>query len=311
MIPPVSALPTDEARPRVLVLMATYNAGPWLDPQVDSVLTQQGVEVRIVVSDHGSADDTLARLAARRNAGQPIEILPGVAPGRGSAANFFRLLRDCSLEGVEYVALCDQDDVWRPGRLRRAVEQMMACGAVGYSSDVLAVWADGRRMPIRKSQPQRSLDYLLEPAGPGCTYVLHRRLAASMRQELCRDPERFDGVRQHDWVIYAYARTHGLPWLIDRYEALDYRQHEGNEVGANVGLDGIWRRWDRATKGTFRREVVEVGRLWPGPHRRMLERFARFSLRDQLAIALSSLKLRRKPKDQLALFLMIVLRVLR
>jgi rhamnosyltransferase len=300
------------ARPvRVLVLMATYNAGPWLDAQVDSVLAQQGVEVRIVVSDHGSVDDTLARLAARHDTGQPIEILPGVAPGRGSAANFFRLLRDCSLDGVDYVALCDQDDVWRPGRLRRAVDRMGACGAVGYSSDVLAVWADGRRIPVRKSQPQRALDYLLEPAGPGCSYVLHHSLAAALRVELNTRPERFEAIRQHDWVIYAYARIHGLQWLIDAYEALEYRQHEGNEVGANVGLGGIWRRWDRATKGTFRREVVQVGKLWPGAHDRMRARFERYSLFDQLVIALSALKLRRRPKDQLALFSMIVLRVLR
>jgi rhamnosyltransferase len=273
MSPPLSDLHTTDMPPRVLVLLATYNAGPWLDAQLDSVLAQQGVDVRIVVSDHGSSDDTLVRLAERRNAGQPIEILPGVAPGRGSAANFFRLMRDCSLDGVDYVALCDQDDVWRPGRLRRAVDQMVACGAMGYSSDVLAVWADGRRIPVRKSQPQRSLDYLLEPAGPGCTYVLHHSLAAALRVELDTKRERFEAIRQHDWVIYAYARIHGLRWLIDRYEALDYRQHDGNEVGANVGLGGIWRRWDRATKGIFRREVVDVGRLWPGPHQRMLARF--------------------------------------
>ena len=307
----VAHYPEGKPPVRVLVLLATYNAGPWLDAQVDSVLAQEGVEVSIVVSDHGSTDDTLACLAARRDAGQPIAILPGVAPGRGSAANFFRLLRDCTLDGFECVALCDQDDVWHPGRLRRAVDQMVARGAVGYSSDVLAVWDDGRRITVRKSQPQRAMDYLLEPAGPGCTYVLHHSFAATLRVELQSKPERFEAIRQHDWVIYAYARTHGLPWVIDAYEGLEYRQHEANEVGANVGMGGIWRRWDRATKGTFRREVVQVGNLWPGVHDRMRARFERFSLFDQLVIALSALKLRRRPKDQLALFSMIVLRVLR
>jgi rhamnosyltransferase len=191
------------------------------------------------------------------------------------------------------------------------VEEMVARGAVGYSSDVLAVWADGRRISVRKSQPQRSLDYLLEPAGPGCTYVLHHSLVASLRVELNAQRERFEAIRQHDWVIYAYARIHGLTWFIDPHEGLEYRQHEANEVGANVGMAGIWRRWDRAIKGTFRREVVRVGSLWPGPHDRMLARFARFRLLDQLLIALSALRLRRRLKDQLALISMIVLRVLR
>ena len=47
-------------RPRVTVLMATYNgmaeAGAWLDEQVDSVLAQAGVDVSLVVSDDASTD---------------------------------------------------------------------------------------------------------------------------------------------------------------------------------------------------------------------------------------------------------------
>jgi rhamnosyltransferase len=303
--------PSSAARPRVIVLLATYNAGAWLDDQVDSLLAQQGVQVRVVASDHGSTDDTVPRLLTRQAAGQPVSVLPGKAPGRGSAANFFHLLRQAVLGEHDFVALSDQDDVWRPERLQRALQQMAAHSAAGYSCDVLAVWPDGRRATIRKSQPQRALDYLLEPAGPGCTYVLRRDLAQALGDELRTEPQRFDAIRQHDWVVYAYARTHGWHWLIDRYEGLDYRQHDDNEVGANVGLAGIRRRWDRATSGRYREELVRVGRLWPGPHDRMVERFVRFGGWDRLVIALSARGLRRRPKDQLALLSMIALGVLR
>ena len=61
----------DEAvlRPRVTVLMATYNGmaegGAWLDEQIDSVLDQVGVEVSLVVSDDASTDSTRSHLDAR------------------------------------------------------------------------------------------------------------------------------------------------------------------------------------------------------------------------------------------------------
>ena len=311
---PDSRLPSQRehacAPPSVLVLMATYNAGPWLDEQVNSVLAQEGVSVSILVSDHGSNDGTLERLEQRRAAGAPICVLPGVAQGRGSAANFIRLLRQCNLGGVSHIALADQDDVWLPQRLQRAISTMQSHGASAYSSDVLAIWPDGRETPVRKSQPQRRYDYLMEPAGPGCTYVLTAALAGSLQQELLLAPERFDAVHQHDWLIYSYARTHGHPWVIDGFMGIRYRQHEGNEVGANVGLGGIWRRWNRAKSGIYRRELLHIGYLWPDAHAQVLARFERFAPWDQLVIALSALKLRRRPKDQLALFSMLLLGVL-
>ena len=71
----------DEAapRPRVTVLMATYNGmaegGAWLDEQVDSVLAQAGVEVRLVVSDDASSDGTRAHLQERAAADPRIMVV--------------------------------------------------------------------------------------------------------------------------------------------------------------------------------------------------------------------------------------------
>ena len=60
--------------------MATYNGmaegGAWLDEQVDSVLAQVGVEVRLVVSDDASSDGTRAHLEARASADPRITVLP-------------------------------------------------------------------------------------------------------------------------------------------------------------------------------------------------------------------------------------------
>ena len=87
----------DEAvpRPRVTVLMATYNGmaegGAWLDEQVDSVLAQVGVDVRLVVSDDASSDGTRAHLEARAAADPRITVLPQRDGTPGVTGNFLHL----------------------------------------------------------------------------------------------------------------------------------------------------------------------------------------------------------------------------
>ena len=302
--------PSNVSLPHVQVLLATFNGARWLDEQLSSIFAQTGVRVSVLASDHGSTDGTLALLSRWRAGGAAIEVLSGVAGGQGSAANFLRLVREHASAGIDYVALADQDDVWLPERLIRAATVMQQYTAVAYSSDVLAVWPDGRELPIRKSQPQRRFDYLLEPAGPGCSYVMTAAFAAALRAELTSRPERFDAVHQHDWLIYSFARTHGHKWIIDDQPGIHYRQHPGNEVGANVGLRGVRRRWNWVHSGLFRRQLLHVGILWRDAHEDTLRRFERFDWADRLMLALQVRQLRRRPKDQLALFFMLLLGVL-
>lgn len=299
------------AVPQVLVLLATYNGERWLDDQLHSIFAQTGVRVSVLASDHGSSDGTLTLIERWQSRGAAIEVLQGVPNSEGSAANFLRLLCEHDTTGTEYVALADQDDIWLPERLSRAVTELRTRGASAYSSDVMAMWPDGRCTPLRKSHPQRRYDYLLEPAGPGCSYVLTAAFVSMLRAELMDRPQRFVGVHQHDWLIYAYARTHGHVWVIDRYAGIRYRQHPNNEVGANVGMEGIFRRWEWVRSGRFRRQMLHMASLWPDGHQHIARHFDRLSWWDRLALMLRAMQLRRRPKDQLALFSMLFLDVFR
>lgn len=303
--------PARPETPHILVLLATFNGARWLPEQLASVAAQLGVSYRVLASDDGSTDDTLAVLQAWRSDGAGLELLPTPGPGQGACANFLRLLREANLAGFDAVALADQDDIWLPDRLQRACTHLRQDGADVYSSDVIAFWPDGRRRPLGKANAQRSMDYLFEPAGPGCTYVMTQCAALALQQELRREPRRFDGIGYHDWLIYAYARTHGLQWLIDPWAGVLYRQHGGNELGANFGPAGVQRRWRRLTSGWFRAQVLQIGRLWTGPHEVVLAPLARLGLIDRLRVAVAARHLRRRPRDQLALVVMLMIGVLR
>ena len=50
-------------KPVVLVLMSTYNGELFLKEQIDSILSQEGVDVRLLVRDDGSKDHTCSILS--------------------------------------------------------------------------------------------------------------------------------------------------------------------------------------------------------------------------------------------------------
>lgn len=235
--------------PRVTVLLAVCNGEQFLREQVLSVLQQAGAVVSVVVSLDPSIDGSEQVLLGLAAQDQRITLLPLLSASGGAARNFFRLLRDAKLNDADYVCLCDQDDIWLPGRLQRAIGVMRAAAASAYSSNVIAFWPDGRERVIVKSDPQRRWDFWFEAAGPGCTYVLSGDFALNLQKRLHDLGTEVQTVARHDWLIYAFARVGQYRWVIDDCLAVRYRQHGANEVGANVG---------------WRSQIARARQFWSG-----------------------------------------------
>ena len=104
---------------------------------------------------------------------------------------------------------------------------------------------------------------------------------------------------------------HGFRWTIDPEPGVLYRQHSHNELGANFGLAAVRRRWGRLRTGWFRRQVLQIAGLWPGEHGPLVARLRRLAWRDRLWLAWAARSCRRRPRDQLALAAMLLLRVKR
>jgi rhamnosyltransferase len=166
----------------------------------------------------------------------------------GSAAsNFNNLLKNTDFKDVDYICLSDQDDVWKEDKLERAIQKLEQ-GFDGYSSNVEAFWENGQKKLLEKNQPQQKFDYLFESAGPGCTFVMTKKIALSLQEFLQRG--QFDNLNNyHDWLIYAYARTNDFKWYIDSYPGVEYRQHASNVFGANVGIKAFISRMHRVLNG--------------------------------------------------------------
>lgn len=245
-------------RNTVAVLLATFNGLNWLSAQVNSLLEQAEVNVRLFISDDMSTDGTwkwLQELAAQDNR---VTLLPQTRKFGSAAANFYRLILDADITQCDFIAFSDQDDVWELDKLSRQIRILGQGGFDGISSNVTAFWLSKPPANIIKSQAQRELDYLFGSAGPGCTYLMTPWLVGELRKLLIDPTSCASDVALHDWLAYAVCRAAGRLWHIDDVPTVRYRQHEANELGANHGLRAKVTRLKMLKGGWYRSEVLKI-----------------------------------------------------
>lgn len=287
-----------------LVLLAAYNGENYIGQQLESVLNQTYKPYKILVNIDQCQDKTLSVVQSFAKENSKIQILNIDKRFGSAAANFINLIIDADLSNVDFIALADQDDIWKEDKLEKAIHKL-AHGYDGYSSNVEAFWADGKRKVLVKDQLQQNFDYLFESAGPGCTFVMNKKLALKLQQFLKKG--HFSQLHNyHDWLIYAFARSHDFKWHIDSYTSVEYRQHDTNVFGANVGIKAFVSRTKRVISGEgfdFAFSLMRELKV-QDPFIESLFPVSRFNL---LRLAFRSKECRRRVRDQIYFFFACIL----
>lgn len=106
----------------VIVVISTYNGAKHIERQLDSIFEQTGVDIRVLVRDDCSKDNTIDVIQnyALRNPNNKIEVIKG--ENVGFAKSFWLGLSLCG--DADYYAFADQDDVWKPNKLIRCINAM-------------------------------------------------------------------------------------------------------------------------------------------------------------------------------------------
>lgn len=212
----------------VEVLLSTYDGEQHLREQVDSILAQREVEVRLVVRDDGSRDRTLALLA--EYAQDPRVVVRPGERNLGLPHAFFELVEH-SGEDADLWALADQDDVWLPHKLVRAAAALSAVeGPALYCARVLV--SDEHLRPLYPHVlPRRGPSFanaLVQNIATGCTIVVNRAGRDVLRG---RWP---NYAVMHDAWLYAVLAGCGTV-VYDPEVVVRYRQHAANAVGMGRG----------------------------------------------------------------------------
>ena len=281
---PIMAETSEASYPRVAVLLATYNGAAALRAQLDSFAAQSHPPVLLLVSDDGSRDDSCGIVKGFAGANPQIRVDLGTGPCRGAAQNFLSLLRRVP-DDIDIVALSDQDDVWLPDKLRRGVRALSNSGpgtrtCLLYCGRSWECDADlgNRRLSRGAKRPASFRHALVQNLAGGNTMMLNRAAL-----DLCRaaSPEARKLV-VHDWWLYQIITGTGGQVIFDDAPLLLYRQHSGNLIGANRGLEAKKKRLSMLFSGRFRRwNTINIKALTASAHRltpenrALLEMFAR------------------------------------
>lgn len=213
---------------KVAILMSTYNGQKYLQEQINSLLSQQGVDVEIIIRDDGSKDNTPSLLDVYAQQDSRITVLK--EQNVGVTASFNKLAQYANKNIIaDYYAFCDQDDVWEQVKLLVSVDALSQYASSSpnmYFSNLRMV--DENLNPIRemyqpgevKIGPKKAL---VQVFTYGCTCVFNRKalelFCSVTPQLLC-----------HDHWIFELCTYYGNVFYDEKSHIL-YRQHGGNVTG--------------------------------------------------------------------------------
>jgi glycosyltransferase involved in cell wall biosynthesis len=238
---------------KVAILLCTYQGEEFLADQLDSISGQTHNNWHVYVSDDGSDDATSAILRdyQQKWSAQRLTICEG--PKKGFAENFLSLVCNTQID-AEYFAYSDQDDIWEPGKLTRAIELLQKNNnnlfPALYCSRTILINAKNEVIgfsPLFK-EPPSFVNALTQNIGGGNTMVFNasaRRLLMQAGSDL--------SIVSHDWWTYLVVSGCGGNVYYDSLPLLRYRQHTGNLVGTNISWSGRLNRVMMLFQGVFRK----------------------------------------------------------
>jgi glycosyltransferase involved in cell wall biosynthesis len=127
------------APPRVSVVIPCFNTERYIAATLRAVLAQTGASLEVIVVDDGSTDGSAAlverdfpqvRLIRRANAGVAAARNTGIEAASG-----------------DWVAFCDADDIWLPGKLAAQFDAINATQGCRMSYTAWHVWVSADAQP--------------------------------------------------------------------------------------------------------------------------------------------------------------------
>lgn len=211
-----------EKLPKVTVLLATFNGVRFLEEQLTSLFDQQDVDIEVMVNDDGSTDGTINILENWRTKGLIVSI--SQSRGLGATRAFLSLLQSCDQK--EFVAFCDQDDIWARNKLISQVNSLNE--DTPMMSSCLRVYINETGKEIGKSKnlrkPPSFANSVFENITPGNTMLLNNS-AVKLINSMHNPP-----VVHYDSWIYLLISAFGKVNLIPSH-FVKYRIHSNNSVG--------------------------------------------------------------------------------
>ena len=108
-------------KPKIDILMATYNGEKYIEEQLKSIISQSCENWNLVIRDDGSDDNTLRILNEYSKRDKRIHIISDNKGNLGLVKNFEELMKHST---EEYIMFSDQDDAWADNKINILLQKM-------------------------------------------------------------------------------------------------------------------------------------------------------------------------------------------
>ena len=241
----------NSTQPKVAILLCTYHGQQYLTEQLESFAAQSYASWVVWASDDGSQDETRAILERYQLCWGKDRISIHSGPEDGFIANFLSLTCNADIQ-ADFYAYSDQDDIWEPDKLQRAMDWMRTV------SDGAPVLYCSRTRLVDKNNSDIGFSPLFRRP-PGFANALIQSLAGGntmvfndlTRRLLCVAGDQVDVV-SHDWWVYMAVTGCGGKIYYDTRPSVRYRQHGSNVIGINSGWPARVKRLLMLLQGRFR-----------------------------------------------------------
>jgi glycosyltransferase involved in cell wall biosynthesis len=228
--------------PLVSIALCTYNGALYLEELLQSLLVQTHQNFEIIASDDCSTDRSAAILRDLAQRDDRVRVFVN-ATNLGHTRNFEFALSQCS---GDYIAPCDQDDIWSRDKLRILLNTLRGSAIMAYCDSDL-IDAAGKSLGIRMSD----LHSMISTEDPAVFAMANCVSGHAMlfKRELLQRALPISDCFFYDWWLAAVAAASGGVVYCD-LSLVQYRQHGAN-VTDSLGIrksekrrTGKLERWD-------------------------------------------------------------------
>ncbi len=221
--------------PKVVVLMSVYNGEKYLKEQIESIENQKDVEVFLRIRDDGSTDKTVQIIESMAKTYGNIELVRGENIGY---ANSFLSLMKFENDESDYYAFSDQDDIWLPTKLARAISMIKSKNYCVYASSLTAV--DENNVELKKIEFKHYVptigSVLSRNRLAGCTMVFDKALYKDINSQVDYIIEQNDFGYGHDGWLLIYCLINNGMVILDERSYIRYRRHSKTITNSCGGL---------------------------------------------------------------------------
>lgn len=228
---------------KIEVLLSSYNGEAYIAEQLDSLSSQEHKEWTVRIRDDGSSDNTIGTIE-KWNLQSIQDCYLEKGENLGVVASFFELLLQAD-DSKDYFCFCDQDDVWLPQKMERAIQYLTTVAdetpAMIFTSTQLTD-EDLQTIKIWPAAPTKQPSFynaVYQNIAVGATVTFNRAALQLIRSHM-PDTSR---VLMHDWWLYICVSAFGEV-LYDPEPSILYRQHGGNAVGGETSaIKKLKKKW--------------------------------------------------------------------